>query len=107
MRTFLLIEHPQHFDRAPLPAEKGWISIGQFYDFIRQGLLTLVGQLGEDKVFCGRRERQVGPEDFYNSGGEALPVTDLASALLARHPPAPRSTCVGRMLPDRSERLHR
>jgi Ferritin-like len=83
MRTFLLIEHPQHFDRAPLPAEKGWTSIGQFYDFIRQGLLTLVGQLGKDKVFCGRRERQVGPQDFYNSGGEALPVTDLASALLA------------------------
>jgi len=41
------------------------------------------GRFGEDKVFCGRRERQVGPEDFYNSGGEAFPVTDLTSALLA------------------------
>ncbi|MGH3754409.1 MAG: ferritin-like domain-containing protein [Pseudonocardiaceae bacterium] len=82
MRTFLLIERPQHFDDFP-PAGKGWTSIGQFYDFIRQGLLTLVEELGEGTVFCGRPERQVGPEDFYNSGGEALPVTDLASALLA------------------------
>jgi hypothetical protein len=83
MRTFLLIEHPQRFDDDPLPSGPGWTSIGQFYDFIRRGLLTLVGQLGEANVFCGRRERQVGPEDFYNSGGEAFPVTDLASALRA------------------------
>jgi len=82
MRTFLLIERPQHVDDS-LPSGKGWTSIGQFYDFIRTGLLTLVEELGEDKVFCGRRERQVGPADFYNSGGEALPVTDLTSALLA------------------------
>jgi hypothetical protein len=83
MRTFLLIERPQHFDDDPVPAGKGWTSIGQFYDFIRKGLLKLVEELGEDKVFRGRRERQVGPEDFYNSGGEAFPVTDLTSALLA------------------------
>lgn len=83
MRTFLLIERPRHFDDDPLQPGKGWTSVGQFYDFIRQGLLKLVEELGEDKIFCGRRERQVGPEDFYNSGGEALPVTDLTSALLA------------------------
>ncbi|MGH3812459.1 MAG: ferritin-like domain-containing protein, partial [Pseudonocardiaceae bacterium] len=83
MRTFLLIERPQHFDDVPLSSGKGWTSIGQFYDFIRKGLLTLVEELGEDKVFCGRRERQVGPEDFYNSGGEVFPVMDLTSALLA------------------------
>jgi Ferritin-like len=83
MRTFLLIEHPQRFDPGPLPSSPGWTSIGQFYDFIRRGLLTLVGQLGESTVFCGPRERQVGPAEFYNSGGEAFPVTDLASALLA------------------------
>ncbi|MEA2667168.1 MAG: hypothetical protein QOJ33_102 [Chloroflexota bacterium] len=83
MRTFLLIEHPQRLKDGPLQAEQGWTSIGQFYDFIRKGLLTLVKELGEDNVFCGRRERQVGPEDFYNSGGEAFPVTDLNSALLA------------------------
>ena len=83
MRTFLLIERPQHFDNGPVQSGQGWTSIGQFYDFIRTGLLTLVEELGEDKVFCGRRERQVGPEDFYNSGGEAFPVTDLTSALLA------------------------
>lgn len=83
MRTFLLIERPQHFDDDPLRSGQGWTSIGQFYNFIRQGLLTLVEKFGEDKVFCGCPERQVGPEDFYNSGGEALPVTNLTSALLA------------------------
>jgi hypothetical protein len=83
MRTFLLIEHPQRLDDGPLQPGQGWTSIGQFYDFIRRGLLTLVKELGEDTVFCGRGERQVGPEDFYNSGGEAFPVTDLTSALLA------------------------
>ncbi|HKR52636.1 MAG TPA: ferritin-like protein [Pseudonocardiaceae bacterium] len=82
IRTFLLIERPQHLD-DPLRSGQGWTSIGQFYDFIRQGLLALVAELGADKVFCGRLERQVGPEDFYNSGGEALPVTDVTSALLA------------------------
>ncbi len=46
-------------------------------------MLRLVTEPGADQVFCGRPERQVGPEDFYNSGGEALPVTDLTSALLA------------------------
>ncbi|MGH3867060.1 MAG: ferritin-like domain-containing protein [Pseudonocardiaceae bacterium] len=83
MRTFLLIEHPQHVDHGPLQPEQGWTSIGQFYDFIRQGLLTLVTELGEANVFCGPSQRQVGPEDFYNSGGEAFPVTNLTSALLA------------------------
>ena len=83
MRTFLLIERPQHLDDGLLQSGQGWTSIGQFYDFIRTGLLTLVEELGEDKVFCGRTQRQVGPEDFYNSGGEAFPVTDLKSALLA------------------------
>ncbi len=83
MRTFLLIERPQHFDDDPLSSGPGWTSVGQFYAFIRKGLLNLVEELGEDKVFCGRQERQVGPEDFYNSGGEAFYVTDLTSALLA------------------------
>ncbi|MGH3685674.1 MAG: ferritin-like domain-containing protein [Pseudonocardiaceae bacterium] len=83
LRTFLLIERPQRFDDNPSPSGQGWTSIGQFYDFIRQGLRTLVEELGADAVFCGRPERQVGPEGFYNSGGEALLVTDLTSALLA------------------------
>lgn len=83
MRTFLLIEHPQRHDAGPFQPEQGWTSVGQFYDFIRKGLLKLVTELGENVVFCGARGRQVGPEDFYNSGGKAFPVTDLPSALLA------------------------
>ncbi len=83
IRTFLLIERPQRVGDSPLQSGRGWTSIGQFYDFIRRGLVKLVDELGEDDVFCGHRERQVGPEDFYNSGGEAFPVTNLDSALLA------------------------
>ncbi|MBV9315602.1 MAG: ferritin-like protein [Pseudonocardia sp.] len=83
MRTFLLIERPERVDGIPIQRIPGWTSIGQFYDFIRTGLLELVDRLGENTVFCGNSERQVGPEDFYNSGGEVLRVTDLRSALLA------------------------
>ncbi|MGW2491528.1 ferritin-like domain-containing protein [Streptomyces sp. NPDC001606] len=89
--TFLLIERPRSFVR-PEPGQTGWTSIGQFYDLIRQGLTDLEkkqqqahrdGTAAHSTIFTGPPERQVGPEDFYNSGGEAFAVTDLESALLA------------------------
>ncbi len=83
LQTFLLIERPQFF--VPPTQESGWTSIGQFYAAVRQGLLDLVEQAGGDetKVFTGDPAFQVGPADFYNSGGEAFAITDLKSALLA------------------------
>ncbi|MFG2288993.1 ferritin-like protein [Streptomyces sp. NPDC048595] len=82
LRTFLRIELPRKLAPDPKPGE-GWTSIGQFYDAIRQGLEKLVEEHGETAVFPKRPERQVGPEDFYNSGGEVFAVHDLKSAKLA------------------------
>lgn len=94
--TFMLIERPRAL--VPPAAEQngspgeGWTSIGQFYDAIRKGLIALEReqqkQHREDPskpatLFTGDPRRQVGPTDFYNSEGEAFPVTDLRSALLA------------------------
>ncbi|OLT16572.1 hypothetical protein BJF79_18300 [Actinomadura sp. CNU-125] len=84
LRTFLRIEQPESL--TPDPDDRsGWTSIGQFYDAIRRGLLAVVDKHGGDpsRVFTGPRERQVGPEDFYNSGGEAFAVTGLPTALKA------------------------
>ncbi|MFF0388215.1 ferritin-like protein [Kitasatospora sp. NPDC004615] len=82
LKTFLRIEQPKSMTPPATPGD-GWTSIGQFYDTIRQGLEYLVRTLGHDRVFTGGPERQVGPEDFYNSGGEVFPIEDLATALLA------------------------
>ncbi|MFD0275356.1 ferritin-like protein [Kitasatospora sp. NPDC127111] len=82
LRTFLRIEQP----KAITPAEpgSGWTSIGQFYDTIRAGLEYLIETLGHDAVFAGGKPgHQVGPEDFYNSGGEVFPVDGRNSALEA------------------------
>lgn len=82
LKTFLTIETPRAMAPHPQPGE-GWTSIGQFYDAIRQGLEKLVKDQGAAKVFTGTPDRQVGPEDFYNSGGEVFAVHDLKSAQLA------------------------
>jgi Ferritin-like len=84
LETFKLIERPRSFV-PPTPNAKGWTSIGQFYHAIRQGVITLedAAQATGGTIFTGDPKRQIGPEDFYNSGGEAFAVTDLKSALLA------------------------
>ncbi|TDD38652.1 hypothetical protein E1287_05050 [Actinomadura sp. KC06] len=81
LRTFLRIEQPQSLSGPPDP--RGWTSIGQFYAYIRQGLINLIREHGEEGVFTGAPGNQVGPEDFYNSGGEVFKVTGRESALLA------------------------
>ncbi|MCA6096039.1 ferritin-like protein [Streptomyces sp. SCA3-4] len=85
--TFLYIERPDYVAEPPghpsVADDGGWTSIGQFYNTIREGLLRLADELGERELFCGDPALQVGPRDFYNSGGEVLTVTDLDSALLA------------------------
>lgn len=82
LRTFLRIEQPKAV--TPDAGEgSGWTSIGQFYDTIRSGLEYLVTTLGHDAVFTGPKSHQVGPEDFYNSGGEVFPIDGRNSALEA------------------------
>ncbi|MFD8478081.1 ferritin-like protein [Kitasatospora sp. NPDC059673] len=82
LKTFLRIEQPKSMTPAPAPGD-GWTSIGQFYDTVREGLEHLIRTLGPAQVFTGGPERQVGPEDFYNSGGEVFRIGDRATALLA------------------------
>jgi hypothetical protein len=91
LRTFLLIERPRS-TVSPPPHQTGWTSIGQFYDAILRGITRLEDQQREAHrrdphkpatIFTGRPEHQVGPEDFYNSGGEVFAITDLSHAKLA------------------------
>jgi hypothetical protein len=83
LRTFLDIERPRSFTVDGMHEGQGWTSIGQFYETVRQGLVALVHEHGEAKVFTGAAHKQVGPEHFYNSGGEAFRITDLKSAQTA------------------------
>ena len=73
LHTFCAIERPKS---SPGPTA----SIGEYYDAIRVGLVELVGKHGEDVVFCGNPDRQIGPEDFYNGGGEVGAIVDQDSA---------------------------
>ena len=84
LETFLLIERPHSFVPSN-PDETGWTSIGQFYEAIRRGIVALeeAARGTGQTIFTGDPAEQVGPEDFYNSGGETFRITDLKSALLA------------------------
>ena len=108
MRTFLVIERPKYVAGEPgentVKLRKGWTSIGQFYDYIREGLLILAAK-EKGKTFSGPPERQVGPEDFYNSGGEVFPITDLDSALLALRVVSEQGEGVSETIWDSDDRL--
>lgn len=82
LETFLIIEKPRSF-HIEANEGSGWTSIGQFYATIERGLIALVREHGEHNVFTGSPKTQVGPQDFYNSGGEVFPVTGLDSAMTA------------------------
>ena len=94
---FMFIEHPEeirvadgagfardsHYRRLArpdllAPSPQDYATQGHLYHGVAQGLARLVGQLGEERVFVGHGQAQVGVEEF------ALPglarITDLASA---------------------------
>lgn len=95
--AFLAIENPSYPVSSPTPAaphaaipratqlarERGYATIGAFYAAIEDGLRTLNAELGPDKLFTGPATRQIAPEHYYASGGSAIIVHDLDSALLA------------------------
>jgi Ferritin-like len=81
---------------APVPVDPGQLvqmikrgelysSIGAFYEAIERGLQALEALAGAkgSTIFIGDPHRQVTREYYYNSGGEAFPVTDLDTALKA------------------------
>ncbi|UCG98917.1 MAG: CDGSH iron-sulfur domain-containing protein [Burkholderiales bacterium] len=76
-------EHASHYRRlarpdmlAPSPQDYG--TQGHLYHGALQGLLRLAEQLGEERVFVGHGQAQVGTEEFGLPG--LFRITDLASA---------------------------
>ena len=82
LETFLTIERPRSF-HTEADEGSGWTSIGQFYATVEEGLIALVDEHGEQNVFTGDPHEQVGPEDFYNSGGEVFAIKNLSDAKIA------------------------
>lgn len=72
---------PTHIDSKG--EEKHFYSIGEFYEYIAEGLTHLASKLGEKTLFKGDPDRQITPEYYYSGGGEIITVTDLSSALEA------------------------
>jgi CDGSH-type Zn-finger protein/uncharacterized Fe-S cluster protein YjdI len=76
-------EHASHYRRlarpdmlAPSPQDYG--TQGHLYHGALQGLMRLAGQLGEERVFVGHGQAQVGPDEFGLPG--LFKITDVASA---------------------------
>ena len=78
IKTFLHIERPEK-PKAPPEADK-YHTIAQFYEAIELGLKDLSHK---EILFNGKVSKQVTPEYYYGGGGEAIPVTNLDSALQA------------------------
>jgi CDGSH-type Zn-finger protein len=81
LETFMKIERP--YPHRGLPEDDEFETIGQFYEAIELGLITLCADLGEDTVFCGDPARQVTDAVYYGGSGRIVAVTDLDSALAA------------------------
>ncbi|WP_041934125.1 ferritin-like domain-containing protein [Gloeothece verrucosa] len=73
------------FDFIGWDPTKSFFSIGLFYAEIIRGLNALdreYKQKGQN-LFSGDPARQIGPEYYYNGGGDIIKVTDLRSAIRA------------------------
>jgi CDGSH-type Zn-finger protein/uncharacterized Fe-S cluster protein YjdI len=75
--------HAAHYRRIArpdmlAPSPQDYASQGHLYHGVLQGLARLSEQLGEDRVFVGHGQAQVGSEDFGLPG--LFKITDLASA---------------------------
>jgi CDGSH-type Zn-finger protein len=82
IETIMRIERPEG-EGAP-PEDDRYETIGQFYEAIEEGLMSLSRELGQEKLFCGDPAKQVRRENFrYSGGGNIIAVTDLGSALEA------------------------
>ncbi|MBK9675840.1 MAG: CDGSH iron-sulfur domain-containing protein [Betaproteobacteria bacterium] len=75
--------HAAHYERVMRrdllsPSPQDYVSQGHLYHGALQGMARLVGQLGEERVFVGHGDAQVGVEEFPLPG--LFRITDLASA---------------------------
>jgi hypothetical protein len=97
LEVFLAIENPQYPvatleaypDDAAIPratqmsGTREYPTIGAFYTAIKEGLRELDAAIGPSALFTGDPGRQIGPNHYYASGGRALEVHDLDTALEA------------------------
>ena len=80
--TMIKFEKPET-EGAP-PEDDNYQTFGQFYDAIKNGLIQLSKELGQEHLFCGDPGRQILDESFnYAGSGRIIAVTDLGSALEA------------------------
>ena len=75
--------HADHYRRVArpdmlAPSPQDYATQGHLYHGVLQGLARLAAQLGEDRVFVGHGEAQVGAEEFGLPG--LFKITDLPSA---------------------------
>jgi CDGSH-type Zn-finger protein len=81
IQTFMRIERPAS-DSAP-PQDDGFETIGQFYEAVKDGIVRLASQMGEETLFCGDPKRQVTAAQYYGGSGRVLAVSNVDSALAA------------------------
>ena len=83
INTFRRIELPEKHEELGISFDvtiPKYNTIGEFYHFLMLELVE-VAEMGD--IFTGPYSHQVTPEHYYGAGGEAIPVTDLSSALEA------------------------
>ncbi|NML23814.1 hypothetical protein HHL16_23230 [Pseudoflavitalea sp. G-6-1-2] len=86
IKTFWKIEHPLGGYQLPVQIDTDGItypSIGAFYEALVHNLkeLEAVAQKKGKTIFTGKKEKQVGPEHYYGSGGKLFTVENLEDAL--------------------------
>lgn len=77
LATFLEIELPRTVHTPP--SGDHYHTIGQFYAALKDGLIYLAGR--DENLFNGDPARQLGPEHYYGSGGQLVPVRCLDDAI--------------------------
>jgi len=81
IKDFRSIEAPEKPEEWKESARRQEIhSIGHLYEIVLDHLITLTNDLGEDVIFSGHRERQIGPEQYYGAAGRVIRVHGLTDA---------------------------
>lgn len=83
---FLQIELPDGFGTGRLEAaaiEVPGYTIGEFYNLIKEDLISVCKEFGEQQVFTGRKECQISEEYYWRGGGTPIVVTNLEQAIAA------------------------
>lgn len=92
IETFMQIEKPDDVplhvagEDIPMLVDKidlGQSTIGEFYAVIKQQLIELTKEHGEEAIFNGDKNRQLDPAEYYGGGGGLIVVDSLSTALLA------------------------